>query len=178
MQLHARPMTAPLLFTACMLQPAVTVACLLLACCNRGLPATAYHDHPTSPLPPLTAPACPQAPDGDVLCTCSAKKVQWYLQRGLAVAVPSSGSSGVADCSEPLSVQLLFEPLGRGHADDKYYLVSVCGGEGACYCHCWAGIGTLFVLCVLGRREGGGESWWPATAMLLPLPSWKSIFVV
>ena len=86
-----------------------------------------------------------------MLCTCSAKKVQWYLQRGLAVAVPSSGSSGVADCSEPLSVQLLFEPLGRGHADDKYYLVSVCGGEGACYCHCWAGIGTLFVLCVLGR---------------------------
>jgi len=51
------------------------------------------------------------APDGAVLCTCSTKKVRWYLDRGLAVL----------ECEEPLSVRLKFEPRGRGNVDDAYY---------------------------------------------------------
>jgi hypothetical protein len=48
-----------------------------------------------------------------VLCTCGAKKVTWYLRRGLARVVSEN----------PTTIQLNFEPRGRGHADDMYYLV-------------------------------------------------------
>ncbi|GLC42735.1 hypothetical protein PLESTB_001132900 [Pleodorina starrii] len=66
------------------------------------------------------------APDGEVLCTCGAKKVSWYLQRGLARVVSEN----------PTTIQLNFEPRGRGHADDEYYLSDkenrccVCGAGG------------------------------------------------
>ncbi|GIL68259.1 hypothetical protein Vafri_21510 [Volvox africanus] len=66
------------------------------------------------------------APDGAVLCTCGAKKVAWYLQRGLARVVSEN----------PTTIQLNFEPQGRGHADDQYYLSDkenrccVCGSGG------------------------------------------------
>ncbi len=45
-----------------------------------------------------------------------APQVRWYLDRGLADVVGE----------EPLTIQLRFEPRGRGHADDQYYLV---GGQ-------------------------------------------------
>ncbi|KXZ48660.1 hypothetical protein GPECTOR_26g563 [Gonium pectorale] len=66
------------------------------------------------------------APDGEVLCTCGAKKVRWYLERGLADVVAEN----------PTTIQLRFEPRGRGHADDAYYLSDkenrccVCGSGG------------------------------------------------
>ncbi|GIL71233.1 hypothetical protein Vretimale_2894 [Volvox reticuliferus] len=66
------------------------------------------------------------APDGAVLCTCGAKKVAWYLQRGLARVISEN----------PTTIQLKFEPRGRGHADDEYYLSDkenrccVCGSGG------------------------------------------------
>ncbi|EFJ48844.1 hypothetical protein VOLCADRAFT_104579 [Volvox carteri f. nagariensis] len=66
------------------------------------------------------------APDGAVLCTCGAKKVAWYLERGLARVVSK----------DPTTIQLKFEPRGRGHADDEYYLSDkenrccVCGSTG------------------------------------------------
>jgi hypothetical protein len=63
------------------------------------------------------------APDGELLCCCSEKKIKWYLDRGLAEQLPD----------EPRSIRLLFEPDGRGHAGDPFYLGSkenqcvVCG---------------------------------------------------
>ncbi|GFR45631.1 hypothetical protein Agub_g7039 [Astrephomene gubernaculifera] len=66
------------------------------------------------------------APDGAVLCTCGAKKVRWYVERGLAHVVSE----------HPTTIQLVFEPRGRGHADDEYYLSDkenrccVCGSGG------------------------------------------------
>ncbi|KAK3258710.1 hypothetical protein CYMTET_32256, partial [Cymbomonas tetramitiformis] len=66
------------------------------------------------------------APDGTVLSTCGQKKINWYIQRGLATL----------ECEEPLTARLKFEPAGRGHSDDKYYLADkdnrccVCGREG------------------------------------------------
>lgn len=38
--------------------------------------------------------------------------MEWYLSRGLGTLVGT----------DPLTVQLQFEPKGRGHADDAYYL--------------------------------------------------------
>lgn len=52
-------------------------------------------------------------------------QVRWYLDRGLADVVGE----------EPLTIQLRFEPRGRGHADDQYYLV---GGR-MLLCVCWWG---------------------------------------
>ncbi|KAL6747759.1 hypothetical protein V8C86DRAFT_3033466 [Haematococcus lacustris] len=52
------------------------------------------------------------APDGQPLCTCSAKKIAWYAARGLGQVVQE----------DPLTLQLAFEPAGRGHADDSYYI--------------------------------------------------------
>eukprot|EP00854_Cymbomonas_tetramitiformis_P023839 gene23839-28910_t len=49
------------------------------------------------------------APDGTVLSTCGQKKINWYIQRGLATL----------ECEEPLTARLKFEPAGRGHSDDK-----------------------------------------------------------
>eukprot|EP00798_Chlamydomonas_sp_ICE-L_P022879 gene22879-30054_t len=66
------------------------------------------------------------APDGKVLCTCSHKKAMWYIERDIATKVQD----------EPLTVQLHFEPRGRGNADDDYYLADkenrccVCGLDG------------------------------------------------
>ena len=59
--------------------------------------------------------ALSQAPDDAVLCTCSAKKVRWYVERELADVVQE----------EPLTARLRFEPRGRGHADDQFYLVGI-----------------------------------------------------
>ena len=71
---------------------------------------------PCSPLPPadllsLLLLCSPQAPDGTLLCTCSEKKVQWYLERELADLV----------AEEPITARLKFEPRGRDNED--YYLV-------------------------------------------------------
>ena len=66
------------------------------------------------------------APDGTTLCTCGSKKINWYLSKGLAVL----------EEEEPMTIRLKFEPRGRGHADDAYYLSDkenrccVCGHDG------------------------------------------------
>eukprot|EP00116_Pleurobrachia_bachei_P019297 sb/3479559/ len=51
------------------------------------------------------------APDGAILCTCSQKKAQWYLDNNLADPVPGS---------DPMSVKLRFEPSGRPDQGDYY----------------------------------------------------------
>jgi hypothetical protein len=67
------------------------------------------------------------------LLHCIALQVLWYVERGLGDIVQQ----------EPLTVQLRFEPRGRGHADDKYYLSDKqnrCGGGGEVQmCHAWRG---------------------------------------
>eukprot|EP00241_Pyramimonas_parkeae_P015316 CAMPEP_0114285810 /NCGR_PEP_ID=MMETSP0059-20121206/5405_1 /TAXON_ID=36894 /ORGANISM="Pyramimonas parkeae, Strain CCMP726" /LENGTH=555 /DNA_ID=CAMNT_0001406773 /DNA_START=243 /DNA_END=1910 /DNA_ORIENTATION=+ len=66
------------------------------------------------------------APDGAVLCTCGRKKINWYLNKGIAVL----------EGEDPPTIRLKFEPNGRGHADDQYYLSDksniccVCGHKG------------------------------------------------
>ncbi|MPC34103.1 exonuclease 3'-5' domain-containing protein 2-like isoform X2 [Portunus trituberculatus] len=66
------------------------------------------------------------APDGVPLCTCDPKKAQWYLEKGLGVAVQQ----------QPLVVRLNFEPASRPreeYKDEQYYvqerhnLCVVCG---------------------------------------------------
>ncbi len=72
------------------------------------------------------------APDGEVLSNCDQKKVQWYLDKGLAVIIKE----------DPLTIQLNFEPNGRTASkeyaniyDDNFYTTNrenkcvVCGNE-------------------------------------------------
>ncbi|ELT94573.1 hypothetical protein CAPTEDRAFT_228908 [Capitella teleta] len=51
------------------------------------------------------------APDGQLLCTCSTKKAEWYVEKGLAERVGD----------EPLTIRLIFEPSGRPVTEDNYY---------------------------------------------------------
>jgi hypothetical protein len=64
-----------------------------------------------------------RGPDGVLLCTCNYKKIQWYISRDLADLVEE----------DPPTIQLRFQPGGRGHVGDPYYLAKkenkcvVCG---------------------------------------------------
>jgi hypothetical protein len=49
-------------------------------------------------------------PNGDLMCHCALKKMNWYLKKGLAEKISEN------------SIRLLFEPGGDGHSGDKYYL--------------------------------------------------------
>lgn len=49
------------------------------------------------------------SPDGQTLCLCDQKKIDWYLSRNLAVLV------------NPKTIQLTFVPKGNGKADYPYY---------------------------------------------------------
>ena len=51
------------------------------------------------------------APDGQTLCLCDQKKIDWYLSRNLAVLVNEN----------PKTIQLTFVPKGNGKADYPYY---------------------------------------------------------
>ena len=50
------------------------------------------------------------APDGELLSNCDKKKAQWYVERGLADKIND----------EPLTIQLRFEPNGRGGASKPH----------------------------------------------------------
>ena len=52
------------------------------------------------------------APDGEKLCMIGKSKVDWYLKRGLADLI----------AEDPPTIKLKFEPKGRGHKDDPFYL--------------------------------------------------------
>jgi len=52
------------------------------------------------------------SPTGETLCTCSAKKLKWYIERGLADQVSE----------DPPTIRLRFQPNGSGHSGDPYYL--------------------------------------------------------
>lgn len=62
-------------------------------------------------------------PDGTMMCWCGRKRMNWYLRKGLAERIDDN------------SVKLIFEPGGKGHSDDEYYLEQranqcvVCGTE-------------------------------------------------
>ncbi|PRP79199.1 hypothetical protein PROFUN_13079 [Planoprotostelium fungivorum] len=62
---------------------------------------------------------------GEVLCTCSLKKLKWYIERGLADQISD----------DPPTIRLKFQPNGQGHSGDPYYLGEkknicvVCGTE-------------------------------------------------
>ena len=57
------------------------------------------------------------APDGELLSNCDAKKVQWYIEKGLGDIISEN----------PLTVKLKFEPNGRINReknelfDDSFY---------------------------------------------------------
>ena len=63
------------------------------------------------------------APDGTPLYRCNRHRADWYLARGLAEV----------ESPAPLVIRLKFEPKGRGHAGDDFFLAerknvcSVCG---------------------------------------------------
>ena len=50
------------------------------------------------------------APDGEAICRCSQEKADWYLAKGLAEVII------------PGTIRLNFNPKGRGHAGDLFYL--------------------------------------------------------
>lgn len=64
-------------------------------------------------------------PDDELMFRCSRKRAAWYLKRDLAEVISE----------EPLRLRLKFEPQGRGHAGNLYYLSQkvnrcvVCGAE-------------------------------------------------
>lgn len=66
------------------------------------------------------------SPDGVFMCRMGKKRVDWYVERGLAKIVSF----------DPYTIQLLFKPNGLGNHEDAYYLAEkenicvVCGCEG------------------------------------------------
>ncbi len=65
------------------------------------------------------------APDGQLLSTCSVKKLNWYVSKGLGQIVPKPLHLVVTpsdDGSENVFIQLNFEPQGRIQADELYYV--------------------------------------------------------
>lgn len=50
------------------------------------------------------------APDGQILCRCNKKKAFWYLDRNLGELIETN------------LVRLRFEPKGRGHAGDPFFM--------------------------------------------------------
>ena len=63
-----------------------------------------------------------EAPDGSLLCTSRAKRLEWYLKRGLAEKT----------CDSPPTIRLLFQPKGNGDIDElkehkRHNRCSVCG---------------------------------------------------
>lgn len=48
--------------------------------------------------------------DGTLMCYASLKKMKWYIKRNLAVSIGEN------------EIQLTFEPAGKGHNGDDYYL--------------------------------------------------------
>jgi hypothetical protein len=52
------------------------------------------------------------APDGEPMCRISKNKIEWYLERDLATLVSK----------DPMTIKLNFEPKGRGHSGDEFYL--------------------------------------------------------
>ena len=50
--------------------------------------------------------------DGELMFRCDDRKTNWYLQRGLARIVSEN----------PCTIQLMFEPKGRGHIGDNFFL--------------------------------------------------------
>ncbi|KAL5021969.1 hypothetical protein ScPMuIL_001124 [Solemya velum] len=61
---------------------------------------------------PLYYNCCLLAPDGQLLCTCDVRKVEWYIYKGLAEKV----------CDDPVTIKLKFEPAGRPKSELDYYL--------------------------------------------------------
>lgn len=59
------------------------------------------------------------APDGELLSTCSLKKLRWYVSRGLGTVV-EKGNEGTAS----LHLQLNFEPSGRASVDEEEYYIT------------------------------------------------------
>lgn len=64
-----------------------------------------------------------QNPDGVHIFNCGEKKANWYLKRNLADVIQEA----------PFTIRLNFEPNGKGHADDSFYLqerqnICVCCG--------------------------------------------------
>lgn len=52
------------------------------------------------------------SPNGEQLCRCNHEKAEWYLKNQLADIVADN----------PLVIKLRFEPKGKGHAGDSFYL--------------------------------------------------------
>lgn len=50
--------------------------------------------------------------DGEMMFYCATKRANWYLDRNLAIKLND----------DPLEVQLTFEPKGKGHLGDDFYL--------------------------------------------------------
>lgn len=52
------------------------------------------------------------SPDGSMLCRAGERRMNWYLQKGLAEKTSD----------DPPTIKLLFEPAGGGDSDDEYML--------------------------------------------------------
>jgi len=52
------------------------------------------------------------SPQGEILCVISNKKAKWYIDKQLADSISVN----------PLIIKLKFQPNGKGHSEDNYYL--------------------------------------------------------
>lgn len=65
------------------------------------------------------------SPQGEIMCRCDEKRARWYLKRNIAIKVAEN----------PPTIQLTFQPAGRGNAGDEFYTSErfnqcvVCGTE-------------------------------------------------
>jgi 3'-5' exonuclease len=75
-----------------------------------------------------------QDPDGELLCICNEKKLNWYLDRNLATRVEDA---------EVPTIRLNFRPGGPGHKGEKYYLAEK---------------GNFCVVCGSGRTADGAAT--------------------
>ncbi len=53
-------------------------------------------------------------PDGTLMFRCDDDRVNWYLERNLAEIISPDG--------EPITIQFTFQPKGKGHQGDPFYL--------------------------------------------------------
>jgi exonuclease 3'-5' domain-containing protein 2 len=82
-----------------------------------------------------------QAPDGTPISRIGSDRSEWYVERGLAKVVRqfpfrlTSRFPFIAKKECPYTIRLTFEPAGRGHEGDSYYMANkenrcvVCGRE-------------------------------------------------
>ncbi len=91
------------------------------------------------------------SPEGEVLCVISKRKATWYISKNIAGRRHERSNDVELVSEEPVVIKLKFQPNGKGHVGDDYYLAPkdnqcvACGNTQECidslsmdrYFHCF-----------------------------------------